>query len=251
MKRHATHASFEEADVALEQALGELDASVPNYNEWLRALVEPASHGKVLELGAGTGTFTLALLKTATHVVAVEPSARASASLAESTRHETRVTAVHGYASDATELAPFDGAVLSNVLEHIDDDEATLKELGQLVRPGGLVAVFSPAFSLLMSDFDRSIGHVRRYRKKDLCERFRRAGFEIDTAHYVNMPGFFAWLIVTRLFKKRPTHSALSRLYDRSVVPCARWIESRVKPPFGQSVLVIGRVPNATDSSPR
>ena len=240
-RRH--RASFHEADIALEQTLDELDANVPNYNEWLRTLVQPASSGRVLEVGAGVGTFTLALLQTAEHVVAVEPSERGSAAIAQTTHHDARVTVVHGYASDAAALGPFDGAVLSNVLEHIEDDEAALRELHALVRPGGCVAVFSPAFELLMSDFDRSIGHHRRYRKRQLRERFEQAGFEIVEARYVNVPGFFAWLLVARLLRQRPTHSQLSRFYDNFVVPATRWFESHVRPPFGQSVLVIGRVP--------
>ena len=219
MASRRDRASFEEADLALEQTLDELDEHVPNYNEWLRSLVEPASSGRVLEVGAGRGTFTLALLRTADHVVAVEPSDRGSASIALTTSSDPRVTVVHGYSSDAASLGPFDGAVLSNVLEHIEDDEGVLRELSSLVRPGGRVAVFSPAFELLMSDFDRSIGHVRRYRKRDLEQRFERAGFDIVDARYVNVPGFFAWLLVARLLNKRPTHSSLSRFYDRFVVP--------------------------------
>ena len=243
MRRRAERASFEDADVALERTLEELDANVPNYNEWLRTLIAPAAKGKVIELGAGMGTFSLALLETAEHVVAVEPSDRGSVALIASTRDNARVTPVHGYATDAAGLGPFDGAVMSNVLEHIEDDEGTLRELFAMVRPGGLVAVYSPAFELLMSDFDRAIGHVRRYRKRELTKKFEHAGFEIAEARYVNLPGFFAWLLVSRLLRKRPTDSALSRIYDRRVVPVTRWIERRVRPPFGQSVLVIGRVP--------
>jgi SAM-dependent methyltransferase len=241
--KRRTPASFADADLALERTLEELDSNVPNYNEWVRCLVAPAATGKVLELGAGMGTFSLALLQTADHVVAVEPSDRGSIALIAATEHNGRVTPVHGYASDAKDLGPFDGAVMSNVLEHIEDDEGTLRELLGMVRPGGMVAVYSPAFELLMSDFDRAIGHVRRYRKAGLVGTFERAGFEISEARYVNMPGFFAWLLVSRLLRKRPTDSALSRVYDRRVVPVARWIETHVRPPFGQSVLVIGRVP--------
>ena len=242
MNTRRTRATFEEADIALEQTLGELDQSVPNYNEWLRCLVEPASRGRVLEVGAGVGTFTLALLKSAEHVVAVEPSERGSSALRHATANDLRVTVVHGYVADAGTAGPFDGAVLSNVLEHIEHDEEALRELAGVVRPGGYVAVFSPAFQLLMSDFDRSIGHVRRYRKRELAARFERAGFEIVEARYVNLPGFFAWLLVARVLRRRPTDSALSRFYDRFVVPPTRWVESHARPPFGQSVLVIGRV---------
>ncbi len=236
-------ATFEQAAVALDSTLDELDANAPHYNEWLRRLVESVAVGHVIELGAGRGTFTLELLRTATHVVAVEPSSQGIAALIAATHGDDRVTAVHGYATDAARFAPFDGAVLSNVLEHIEDDEAALAELFSLVRPGGCVAVFSPAFELLMSEFDRSIGHVRRYSKRQLTDRFERAGFEIVKAGYVNMPGFLAWLIVARLLNKRPTRSGLIRFYDTTIVRLARWVESWVKAPFGQSVLVIGRVP--------
>ena len=247
MRRRHSHASFHEADAALEQALEELDANVPNYNEWVRSLVEPAAQGTVLELGAGVGTFTTSLLESAERVIAVEPSERQSIALFEATSGNPRVTPVHGYALDAKDLGPFDGAVLSNVLEHIEDDRGTLAELFTLVRPGGLVAVFSPAFMALMGDFDRSIGHVRRYRTRQLRQRFADAGFEVVSARYVNMPGFFAWFVVSRVLRRRPTHSVLSRVYDRIVVPPTRWIESHISPPFGQSVLVIGRVPESTD----
>ncbi|MEO6494507.1 MAG: class I SAM-dependent methyltransferase [Ilumatobacteraceae bacterium] len=249
MRKRVGRASFEDADVALEQALEELDVNVPNYNEWLRSLLEPAAHGRVIELGAGVGTFTVALLETATHVVAVEPSARQGAVLVESTAHDHRITPIIGYAPDAISHGPFDGAVLSNVLEHIEDDEPTLREMFEMLKPGGAIAVFSPAFGLLMSDFDRSIGHVRRYRKRDLVQRFERVGFEVTDARYVNMPGFFAWLLIARLCRQRPTGWRLSRFYDRMFVPKARWLESKVRAPFGQSVLVIGRVPKSTTTT--
>ena len=243
MKTRSSRATFEEADLALERTLDELEDKFPNYNEWLRSLVAPVATGRVLEVGAGVGTFTTALLQTASQVVAVEPSARGVAALEQLAAEDSRVTVIHGLSSDATPHGLFDAAVLLNVLEHIEHDEAVLEELRALVRPGGHVAVFSPAFELLMSDFDRSIGHVRRYRRRDLSARFTHAGFEVTQARYVNTVGFFAWLIVVRLINRHPTGLSLGRFYDRFVVPVTRWVESRIRPPFGQSVLVIGRVP--------
>jgi SAM-dependent methyltransferase len=243
MKAPGRRATFEEADLALERTLDELEANFPNYNEWLRSLVAPIAVGRVLEVGAGVGTFTTALLQTAAHVVAVEPSARGIESLEELAAEEPRITVVHGLSGDAAPFGDFDAAVMLNVLEHIEHDRDVLVELRGLVRPGGHVAVFSPAFNLLMSDFDRSIGHMRRYRRSDLSERFTTAGYEVTEAKYVNVVGFFAWLIVVRLINRRPSGLRLGRFYDRFIVPATRWVESHISPPFGQSVLVIGRVP--------
>ena len=119
MRRRPDHANFEEADVALERTLEELDENVPNYNEWLRSLVAPAAVGRVIELGAGMGTFSQALLQTADQVIAVEPSDRGNVALSEVADADERITRVHGYAADAAQLGPFDSAVMSNVLEHI------------------------------------------------------------------------------------------------------------------------------------
>src|SRR6218665_2388159 len=120
MKCRPDHATFEEADRVLTRALEDLNRNVPNYNEWVRTLVAPAAQGRVIELGAGLGTFSLALLETADHVVAAEPSERSNAALAVAVGSHERVTRVHGYALDAAQFGPFDGAVLSNVLEHIE-----------------------------------------------------------------------------------------------------------------------------------
>ena len=243
MKSTGGRATFEEADAALEQTLDELEDNFPRYNEWLRSMVAGVAVGRVLEVGAGVGTFTVPLLKTASEVIAVEPSRRGASELAVLAATDPRIVVVHGLAADAEAHGPFDAAVLLNVLEHIEHDEAVLAELRQLVRPGGHVAVFSPAFELLMSDFDRSIGHVRRYRRADLSARFQRAGFEVTQAKYVNMAGFFAWFLVVRCINRRPTGLRLGSFYDRFVVRPTCWIEQRIRPPFGQSVLVIGRVP--------
>ena len=243
MKTPSRRATFEEADLALERTLDELEVNFPNYNEWLRSLVAPIAIGRVLEVGAGVGTFTAALLQTAGSVVAVEPSPRGAAALHELAHDDERVTVVHGLSPAAAPHGLFDAAVMLNVLEHIEHDVAVLGELREMIKPGGHVAVFSPAFELLMSDFDRSIGHVRRYTKRDLSDRFVQAGFEVTEARYVNMAGFFAWFLVVRLINRRPTGLTLGRFYDRFVVPATRWFERRIRPPFGQSVLVIGRVP--------
>src|SRR6185312_7274103 len=69
----------------------------------------------------------------------------------------------------------FDCIVLVNVLEHIEDDIGALVDLRELLEPGGRLCVFVPAFEGLYSDFDRRIGHRRRYRRSQLVSTFDRA----------------------------------------------------------------------------
>jgi SAM-dependent methyltransferase len=244
MSRRADRvASFHEADAALGSVLDELDESAPNYANWLTSMIEPALNGTVLELGAGRGTFTPRLLAKADRVVAVEPSAAAFAVLRERAAGDVRVVAVEGSLEAAADHFPFGGAVMVNVLEHIPDDAATLRAVYDALAPGARLAVYSPAFDLLYSEFDRAVGHFRRYRLPDLVKRFEEAGFTVVEHRYVNMAGWFAWLLVARLFHRRPTASSLTWIYDRVVVPRSRWVETHMRVPFGQSVLVIGQRP--------
>jgi hypothetical protein len=127
-----------------------------------------------------------------------------------------------------------------NVLEHIEDDVAALQRCAELLNPGGTMCIWVPAYELLYSRFDHEIGHFRRYRKQELVDRMRSAGFEVTTAHYANLPGFFAWLLIVRLVGRRPTSGRLATVYDRHFVPLIRRVESRLRPPFGQSLFAVG-----------
>ena len=137
----------------------------------------------------------------------------------------------------------FGSVVMVNVLEHLEDHVAALERLATVTRPGGTVIVFVPAFEFLYGRFDRLIGHQRRYRRRTLEATFREAGLDVVDSRYVNLPGWFAWLLTVRLLRILPSGGPLVKLYDRFLIPPIRFVERRVRPPFGQSVLGIARVP--------
>jgi hypothetical protein len=100
-----------------------------------------------------------------------------------------------------------------------------------------------PSYEFLYSDFDAKIGHVRRYRKRQLESDVRLAGYEVVEGRHVNLPGWFSWLILCRILRKGPTSSATVRIFDKWIVPVVRWLETRVRVPFGQSVFLVARKP--------
>jgi SAM-dependent methyltransferase len=150
---------------------------------------------------------------------------------------------LHGDVATVIEGRSFDSVVLVNVLEHIEDDAAALRDILTGLRPGGTVVLFVPAFQALYSEFDRLVGHYRRYRKGELAALVRGAGFEVVESRYVNCIGALAWWVVARQLGRFPKSRSAMRAYDRTVVPVIRAVESRWTPPFGQSVLCIGRRP--------
>jgi SAM-dependent methyltransferase len=75
----------------------------------------------------------------------------------------------------------FDGAVLGEVLEHIEDDRAALTELRRVLRPGGVLALSVPANPGLFGPSDEWAGHVRRYSRRDLLDACTDAGLTVES----------------------------------------------------------------------
>jgi 2-polyprenyl-3-methyl-5-hydroxy-6-metoxy-1,4-benzoquinol methylase len=86
----------------------------------------------------------------------------------------------------------FDGVYTSNVLEHIEDDVHALQQIRSVMKPQSNLVVYVPAFQCLYSSWDASVGHHRRYDKKELLFKLDAAGFEVIKIFYVDTLGFFA-----------------------------------------------------------
>ncbi len=135
----------------------------------------------------------------------------------------------------------YDTVVLLNVLEHIPDDHQALGDIYESLAPGGKMILWVPAFEALYSKFDQRIGHYRRYRRNELLDLVHNVGFGQSTARYANLPGFFAWWLVVRVLRRSPTAGRLASIYDRFFIPVIRRVERVVRPPIGQSLLVIAQ----------
>jgi protein-L-isoaspartate O-methyltransferase len=236
-------ASVAAADAKLAETLDNLDGA-DNYARWILEMVEPHMGREVLEIGAGHGTFTGLLSERADRVAATDVSERCVGIIRERFADDPRVTVVHGGGAEAAaELPPFDSAVMINVLEHIEDDEGVLRELTAALKRGGRLILWVPAFTLLYSDFDKKIGHYRRYRVAGLKAQLTAAGYKVDIIRYVNSVGALAWLITARLLHRAPTGGLLVRIYDTCFVPVLKRVERKWRTPFGQSVFAVATWP--------
>jgi len=108
----------------------------------------------------------------------------------------------HGAAEDLPfEEGAFDLVTALDVIEHLDDDLAGLREIRRVLRPDGRALLFVPAFMFLWGVQDDVSNHRRRYRKEELLKVVREAGFEIERATYANIT-FFLPILIVRTFMR-------------------------------------------------
>ena len=95
----------------------------------------------------------------------------------------------------------FDLVTALDVIEHLDDDVAGIREMHRVTRSGGKALIFVPAFMWLWGVQDDISNHRIRYTKKQIVSRLEQAGFKIDRATYANIT-FFVPILAGRLFMK-------------------------------------------------
>lgn len=241
MPRPTTPVTFDAADIELAETLDNLD-DAHNYRSWIFDLIEPHLGAMILEVGAGHGTFT-ELLAAGRHVVATDLSERCVGVLRARFAREPAVDVLRADVKSAGAAGPFDSAVLVNVLEHIEHDNEVLADLRAVLVPGGRLILWVPAFDRLYSDFDRQIGHYRRYDVPGLKAQLARAGFDVADIRYVNTVGAMAWWLVARRLRRTPTGKSGVQIFDRWFVPLVRRMEAGRRPPFGQSIFAVATRP--------
>ncbi|GAB3784245.1 class I SAM-dependent methyltransferase [Nocardioides ungokensis] len=226
---------------SLEDSSG---ADQRRYRAFQLEMIRPHCGPSVLEVGAGLGEFAAQFHGLRRHVVTdVDPGCVASmaARFADRPEVSSRQLDLTGGAIDIGE--PVSTIVAINVLEHIEDDAGALRALASMVEPGGRIVLWVPGYQQLYGEFDRAVGHVRRYTPATLTSAFVRAGLAPDVVRPVNLLGGIAWWLTVRRGGVGQPRPGLVRTYDRFVVPVTRFVERRVTPPFGQSVLGVGVVP--------
>jgi SAM-dependent methyltransferase len=213
-----------------------------NYHNWIADEFKPYLGNNVAEIGAGTGNFSKLLIESTKKIVAFEPSENMFPQLQEQLREYKSITKINNYFVDEylKYKEHFDSVVYVNVLEHIEGDEKELSCAYSGLKKGGHILIFAPALSYLYSDFDRKVGHYRRYHKKDLITLANQVGFNIVDVKYLDFVGILPWYIVFVLLRKTLTKDNVS-LYDNLVVPIVRKIESIITPPIGKNILLIAQ----------
>jgi len=213
-----------------------------NYFAWQARLVTPALGQRVVEVGCGIGNFTRLLLDREAVIASdVDPDCVAKLKERFPDRKNLQALVCDPCTPEFTDLARFrpDSCVCLNVLEHIGDERKAIEGMASILPPGGRIVLLVPAFQALFGPIDRNLEHWRRYSRKSITALAHEAGLRINVLHYVNLVGFFGWWVNAHVFRLEVQSELQIRIFDRFLVPLMSRVEKLVRPPFGQSLLVV------------
>jgi SAM-dependent methyltransferase len=152
---------------------------------------------RILDVGCGTGA-NLLMLSEYGDAEGVDISTDALAFCRERGLDQVKVGAGEELPYDD---ATFDLVTALDVVEHMDDDLAGLREMRRVLRPGGRVLLFVPTFMFLWGVQDDVSNHRRRYRLPELRRVLEQAGFEVERTTYANITFFLPILLVRKLMR--------------------------------------------------
>lgn len=131
----------------------------------------------------------------------------------------------------------FDVVVMSDILEHVDEDAQSVSAAAALLSPGGILVVTVPAIEALWCSWDELHQHKRRYTRRSLERAFAPAGLETVLLSYYNTL-LLAPAVASRLFRMAGGGGETAELH----VPPA-WVNALLKRVFASERTLIGRVP--------
>ncbi len=224
--------------------------------ESLRSGLRPGY--RVLEVGCGTGSVLRDLQMSATGGTVIDMDLHV-----EGLRYaQARVNPAFLVVADAGHppfSVRFDVVGLFDVIEHLDDDVAVLKQLREVLTAGGALMLTVPAHKSLWSYFDVVAHHRRRYERAELNDKLVAAGYSVEyLTPYMGVLHPLLWAgrrlaasigprqadaasarsLAEADLRVRPVSGALLGFLLGQELP---WLRRRRRLPMGASLLAVAR----------
>jgi glycosyltransferase involved in cell wall biosynthesis len=202
-------------------------AEARRFNRWMADTIQPYIGKRVLETGAGIGNLTRILSPRRERYIAADINAEYLAGLRARFQHRPKMEVRHCDLSNPVDFESLAGTVDSvvclNVLEHVEDEMAGLRNIYTALQPGGRAVVLVPHGQEIFGSLDTALGHFRRYSHEELRQKMEQVGFRVERILDFNRVSRPAWYVTGRILKKKTLSRFQLYVFDRFV-----WLWRRI-----------------------
>jgi len=207
------------------------------WRNYLHKTIKKFIGQKVLEVGAGIGSFTQIYMDDKKELTLSEIDNFNFRTIQDKFNHKKNIKVEKKKITEINDK--FDTIMYLSVLEHIENDrEEILQALSRLEKNGNLI-ICAPAHNFMYSNFDKEIGHFRRYE----ISFFKELKFNdaiVKKSFFIDSFGYLLYFINRLVFKKEVYPSKLKVLiWDKIFIPITYIVDLITFYKFGKNIVCI------------
>jgi len=211
--------------------------SASNFRKYQVSLILKYINGNFVEVGAGKGGLVPYYKKIPKSVTLLEPEKKLFKILKE--KFYSRKIRIKNHTVNKLK-SYYDTIIYYDVLEHIKKDLSEVRTASKKLKKNGYLIFNVPAYQSFFSEFDRSVGHYKRYNKKDFINIEKKTNLKIEKLVYYDSIGFL-FLVLNKIFSLKQTNLKNKIFLWNLLIPVSKLIDFLTFNMFGKSLLCVFR----------
>ena len=206
------------------------------HRKYCMSFVKKFIQGEVLEVGAGCGSFTRDYFNSDLNITLTETDQKNYEDLKRFFYKKNNVTITNNKIFNIDKK--FDTILYLHVLEHIEEDRKELESAYEKLKKGGRLIIMVPRHQKLYSNFDKAIGHFRRYEldffEKNLVNLERKLLISLDSVGYI-------LYFLNKIFFKNETFPSYLKIFiwDKIFTPFTILLDFFTNYKFGKCIVAV------------
>ena len=209
--------------------------SASNFRQYQISLIKEYIVGSLLEVGAGKGGLAVKYINLTDDITLIEPDKKLFNFLKK--KFKRKKISIQNTSIKKIKKK-FDVIIYFDVLEHIKKDLTEVKIASKKINKNGYLIFSVPAFQLFYSNFDKSVGHFKRYNKNDFLEFSKKNNLKIIKLVYYDSIGFL-FLVLNKIFSLDQTNLKGKVFLWNLLIPISKILDILTFNTFGKSLLCV------------
>ena len=206
-----------------------------NFRNYQLSLIKKYLKGNLAEVGPGKGEFFNYYKRYLKAINLIEPDKNLF-NLLKKKHNKKNVKITNKTINNVKDK--FESIIYFDVLEHIKDDLKEVQNAKKRLKDNGILIFSVPAFQIFYNEFDKSVGHFKRYNKKDFYKISKKTGLKIEKLVYYDSIGFLL-IAINKIFSFKNKNLKFKVTLWNMLIPISKIIDILTFNMIGKSLLCI------------